>query len=219
MNDTYRVMPILRENPLFSVVNENTLEQFLHNPDCRFVTYHNGDTIFSENDYHRALAVVMRGNALVYRLGHGAPVLLTTLSKGHMFGVATIFSEEEHYVTRITAKGLCQVFYFPAYLCEALLRDNPDFSMAYIRFLSDRIRFLNKRLAELSAPAVEQKLAKYLSECDERISPNMVELATALGIGRASLYRTLDDFIRRGLIRKQNHDILILDPDGIQELI
>jgi len=219
MNDTYRVMPILRENPLFSVVNENTLEQFLHNPDCRFVTYHNGDTIFSENDYHRALAVVMRGNALVYRLGHGAPVLLTTLSKGHMFGVATIFSEEEHYVTRITAKGLCQVFYFPAYLCEALLRDNPDFSMAYIRFLSDRIRFLNKRLAELSAPAVEQKLAKYLSECDECISPNMVELATALGIGRASLYRTLDEFIRRGLIRKQNHDILILDPDGIRELI
>lgn len=219
MNDTYRVMPILRENPLFSVVNENTLKQFLHNPDCRFVTYHNGDTIFSENDYHRALAVVMRGNALVYRLGHGAPVLLTTLSKGHMFGVATIFSEEERYVTRITAKGLCQVFYFPAYLCEALLRDNPDFSMAYIRFLSDRIRFLNKRLAELSALAVEQKLAKYLSECDECISPNMVELATALGIGRASLYRTLDEFIRRGLIRKQNHDILILDPDGIRELI
>ena len=106
-----------------------------------------------------------------------------------------------------------------ARLCEALLRDNPDFSMAYIRFLSDRIRFLNKRLAELSAPAVEQRLAKYLSECDGRVSPNMVALASSLGIGRASLYRMLDDFIRRGLIRKENHDILILDPDGIKAWI
>jgi len=219
MNDTYRVMPILTENPLFSAVNEITLEQMVHHRDCQLVTYHNGDTIFSETDYHRALGVVTRGNALVYRLGHGAPVLLTTLSKGHMFGVAGVFSEEERYVTRITSKGMCQVFYFPARLCEALIRDNSDFAMVYIRFLSDRIRFLNKRLAELSAPAVEQKLAKYLSECGERISPNMVELATALGIGRASLYRTLDDFIRRGLIRKQDHDILILDPDGIKELI
>ena len=219
MNDTYRVMPLLKENPLFSAVNETTLEQMLHNPECRFVTYHNGDTIFSEDDYHRALAVITRGSALVYRLGHGAPVLLTTLSKGHMFGVAGIFSEEERYVTRITSKGMCQILYFPARLCEALLRDNPHFAMAYIRFLSDRIRFLNKRLAELSAPAVEQKLAKYLSECDQRVSPNMVSLANSLGIGRASLYRILDDFIRRGLIRKENHDILILNPDGIKDLI
>ena len=74
-------------------------------------------------------------------------------------------------------------------------------------------------LAELSAPAVEQKLAKYLSECEERITPNMAELAATLGIGRASLYRTLDDFIRRGLIRKQDHDILILEPDELRKLI
>ncbi len=219
MNDTYRVMPILTTNPLFSVVNPITLEQMIRHRDCRFVTYHNDDVIFSEDNYQRSLGVVIRGNALVYRLGHGTPVLLTSLSKGHMFGVAGIFSEEEKYVTRIIAKGMCQIFYFPLPLCEALLRDNSDFAMAYIQFLSDRIRFLNKRIAELSAPDAQKKLAQYLSKCEERISPNMAELATSLGMGRASLYRILDDFIHKGLIRKQNHDILILDPQGIRDLI
>ncbi|MBE6622094.1 MAG: Crp/Fnr family transcriptional regulator [Ruminococcaceae bacterium] len=219
MNDTYRVMPILTENPLFSAIAPDTLEQMIHHRDCMLVTYRNGDTVFSETDYHHALGIVTRGSALVYRLGHGTPVLLTTLTKGHMFGVAGIFSEEDRYVTRIVAKGMCQVFYFPANLCESLIQNDPAFAMAYVRFLSDRIRFLNKRLAELSAPAVEQKLAKYFSECAERISPNMAELATSLGIGRASLYRTLDSFIRRGLIRKQEHDILILDPQGLRDLI
>ncbi len=219
MKDTYRVMPVLKEHPLFSIVDEVFLEQFIQHKDCKFVFYQGGDTICSEEAFHKAIGVIIKGTANVYRLGHGSPVLLNTLTAGKTFGAASLFSEEERSVTRITAKGRCYVFYMPDYLFELLLRDNRDLSMAYIRFLSGKIRFLNKRIAELSAPAVEQKLAKYLSECGERLTPNMAELASTLGIGRASLYRCLDAFIRRGLIRKNDHDIVILDPDGIKELI
>jgi CRP-like cAMP-binding protein len=219
MKDTNPIIPILKDHPLFASLDIQTLQSLVTHPSCEALTYEAGDTIFSEDDYHKALGVVIKGSASVYRLGHGSPVLLNTLSRGDTFGSASLFNEEERYVTRISAKTRCQVFYLPAALCERLVKEDPRFAIAYIRFLSGRIRFLNKRIAELSAPAAAQKLAKYLSECEERISPNMVELANSLGIGRASLYRCLDDFIRRGLIHKQDHDILILDPEGIRGLI
>ncbi len=219
MKDTFRVMPILKENPLFSCLDETTLELLIRHPDCRYVGYAAGETICSETEYQKAIGILIKGSATVHRLGRDSHVLLTTISPGHMFGVSTVFSDEDRFATRITAKSHSQVFYFPAILCESLVHDNSDFAVAYIRFLSDRIRFLNRRLAELSAPAVEQKLAKYLSERAPRITPNMVELAASLGIGRASLYRTLDDFIHRKLIAKADHDILILDPEGLRELI
>ncbi len=219
MKDTYRVIPVLKEHPLFSVIDDITLETVVLQPECKIIAYAAGDTIFSEEDYHKSLGIVIKGTASVFRLGHGSPVLLTTLSRGHTFGAASLFTEEDRYVTRITAKTRCRIFYLPADLCELMVRTDSRFALAYIRFLSDRIRFLNKRIAELSAPAVEQKVAKYLSECEEFVSPNMAELSASLGIGRASLYRCLDDFIRRGLIRKQDRNILIMNPQGIRELI
>ncbi len=219
MRDTYRVIPILREHPLFSVLDVATLETIVQQPSSQIVSYAADATICSEEVFQKSLGVVIKGSACVYRLGHGTPVLLTTLSRGHTFGAASLFTDEERYVTRITAKSRCQIFYIPSDLCELLLRTDHRFSIAYIRFLSDRIRFLNKRIAELSAPAVEQKVAKFLSNYEESVSPNMVELSTSLGIGRASLYRCLDDFIRRGLIVKKDHDILILNPQGIRDLI
>jgi len=219
MKDTYRVMPVLKEHPLFSVVDQDMLDQFIQHHDCKLIYYHPGDTIAFEVDSRKAIAVVIKGAANVFRVGQGSPVLLTTLTAGQTFGAASLFSDSEKPVTHIVAKGHCYVFYMPDYLFENLLYHDRKLAMAYIRFLSDRIRFLNKRIAELSAPAVEQKLAKYLSACEDRVSPNMAELATTLGIGRASLYRCLDSFIHRGLIRKDDHDIILLDREAIENLI
>ena len=77
---------------------------------------------------------------------------------------------------------------------------------------------MNDRIAALTAGDAQQKLAVYLlnsggAEC------SMTELSQSLNIGRASLYRALEEMENRGLILRGKKSVSILDPDGIKMLV
>jgi CRP-like cAMP-binding protein len=95
----------------------------------------------------------------------------------------------------------------------------PSFALDYVAFLSGKIRFLNERLSELSAPSALQKLSSYLLKDDGRIALSKVQLASALGIGRASLYRALDDLTEKGYISSDGKSVTVIDREGLMSLI
>ena len=47
---------------------------------------------------------------------------------------------------------------------------------------------------------------------------SLTELSKALGIGRASLYRALDSFESRGLIKRNGKQITLADPDELKKI-
>ena len=102
------------------------------------------------------------------------------------------------------------------------VRTDPEFAENYIRLLSEKVRFLNRRIADFTASDTERKLAGYLAACpaDDRgiIRPNRSALARTLDIGRASLYRALDCFESKGLIRKADRGIQIVDREALRAL-
>jgi CRP-like cAMP-binding protein len=110
-------------------------------------------------------------------------------------------------------------------LCEQdvkrLIADDGCFADSYIRFLTDRIRFLNRRMAYFTAESVRKRLAGYLldatSDENPAVTVNMSKLSGFLNVGRASLYRTLDALAAEGAVRKEGRGIVVLSREKLAE--
>jgi CRP-like cAMP-binding protein len=213
------VSQLLKDHPIFASVSEARLDCISKDPRCFTVSTKAGDDILDDEHYAPALGLIISGTVLVYRKGGGLPVLLQRLEGGQLFGVSTLFSRTNAYVTELRAGNDCRVFFVPVTIIKELISESSEFAGDYITFLSGKIRFLNERIAELSAPTIIQKVAVFLLRGDGRIAPNKVQLASALGIGRASLYRALDEISEMGLISLQGKSVVILDREGLLKLV
>lgn len=191
---------------LFEGLDEAALcaiEQRLEAP----VTYRRGQVVYNTHTFRRAVGLIVRGAVTVRSSGE---VIINHLHAGEIFGVAALFDQEqETYVTEILADEDTAVRFIPQELMSRLLADFPPIAERYIRFLSDRVRFLNRKLSALTIGNTENRLYHYLlSHQDERgtirLPDTMTELAKALNMGRSSLYRALDTLVREGILVKED---------------
>ena len=154
-----------------------------------------GEEIYSPAHYSKSLGILLRGKAVVER----DQVLLNQLSAGECFGVAALFVQREQYVTTVRARTDCKVLFLSLEAMQRLL-ENPQVSLNYIRFLSDRIQFLNRRIASFTAPNAEQ---------------TMVKLSEVLNIGRTSLYRVVQQLEQNGVIKREGRVIQLMEEPDI----
>lgn len=179
-------------------------------------TYHRGDTIYDSTLAQAALAVVLSGEVCVY---HGR-VVMNILRVGDVFGAAALYGQQEPYASRVVADSECEVAFVPQETVSRWMASEPRIAENYIRFLSDRIRFLNRRLATLTAGQTDGKLWRYLlayagEDGIVRISGGMTELAKRLNMGRSSLYRSLDSLAEDGRIVRDGREIRIIHKEEL----
>ncbi len=177
------------------------------------VTYRRGQVVYNTHAFRRAVGLIVRGAVTVRSAGE---VVITHLRAGEIFGVAALFdNEQETYVTEILADEDTAVRFIPQELMSRLVAEFPPVAERYIRFLSDRVRFLNRKLSALTVGNAENRLYHYLlSHQDEQgtilLPDTMTELAKALNMGRSSLYRSLDTLVHEGILTKEGKHYRIL---------
>ncbi|MBR2319965.1 MAG: Crp/Fnr family transcriptional regulator [Clostridia bacterium] len=176
--------------------------------------YCKGDTIYTPQTAKRALAMVMEGHVRVFH-GH---VPTNDLVEGDVFGAAALFGTDEEYPSTIVAESDCRVMFIPQETVVLWMKEVPQVAENYVGFLSDRIRFLNRRLATLTAGQADGKLWRYLlAHRDEDgvifVEEGMSALAERLDMGRSSLYRSLDALALAGRIRRDRKKIYILQTE------
>ncbi len=171
-----------------------------------------GETIYDSALARRALALVLEGQV---RVLHGR-VVMNDLGPGDVFGAAALFGGEEPYPSQVVAVTRCRIVFIEQEQVSALMAAYPRVGENYVRFLSDRIRFLNTRLSALTAGQTDDRLWRFLlTHRDERgavrLPGGMTELAEALGMGRTSLYRSLEQLTAAGKIRRQGKEIMVME--------
>ncbi len=169
-----------------------------------------GAVIYDSERAKRALALVLEGSV---RVQHGR-VVMNELHAGDVFGAAALFGEEDPFPTTVAARTDCRVLFIPQTTVSAWMAAVPQVGENYIRFLSDRIRFLNRRLSTLTAGHTDGKLWRYLlahrgEDGIVHLTGGIAELAKTLNMGRSSLYRGLDALTADGKIQRRGKDILI----------
>ena len=197
------------EHPLFRDVLPDHLEKALGKAEKR--TFRKGEELLCGEP---ALYLLESGKARVYRMSSGKKVLYNTLAAGSAFGCAQLFGGGGS-VTTVVAACPCVCLIIPEKAVGTLVETDHAFARNYVAFLTDRIRFLNKRISSFTAGTGEQVLASYLlshltapehAGTDEgmvKLPLKMAALASALNMSRPTLYRAFRTLEEQGSAVKE----------------
>ena len=212
---TTELTEFLSSVPLFSGTNEKLLYDVLSASSLK--NYEKGEEITSGPP---ALYCVIHGAAHVYRVEGGRSVILNTIKSGGVFGAAQLFSTEAAF-SSVVAAGKCSCLLIPRAAVTELIKRDDRFAVNYIVFLSDRIRFLNKKIASFTAGDGEKTLAEYLLSLPEnngvvKLPSNMSRLAQYLNVSRPTLYRAFSALSENKIIEKNGAYVRIINHDKLK---
>lgn len=220
MNLPANALSIVSRNPIFQGMTTEETADLLRDrvAVCR---YEKGEEIYSAFSYQKSLGFVISGKAQVLRKGdEGSDVLLNELNPPGSFGAAAVFSSTDSYPTVVRAKSRCVICFLDEEKLEEIFRENFQVTRNYLAFLTDRVNFLTGKIECFTLGTVEERLSFYLQENvtiqgGRRVVqiPSSTQLASMLGISRASLYRVLEQLEERGALKKEGKAIwLLADP-------
>lgn len=181
--------------------------------------FRSGEAMESEE---RAVGILLSGRGVIYSSDKGRQTLLRFISPGDAVGVAGLFADKAPD-TRIYAcgDGKSEMFFVGRKAFEELMTVETDgrFRTNLIKFLSDRVTFLNSKIDCVTGGSAERRLVMFLKNSstndsgEAEIGMSMTALAHALDIGRASLYRAFDALEEDGAISRNGKHVRILAPE------
>ena len=184
---------------------------------CEIRRFAPGDVLSEPHTPVSALGIVADGRIGVYADGAEKGALLRTMGPGKVFGVVGLTDGGDH-VSRILAVQPTDVIFIPADTIRKMLAEDTRFMRNYLAFLSDRIRFLNRKIAYLSVSDATDRVLAYLRSLlpSDAIFPcavtpdySFTDLSDLLNLGRASLYRAFDNLADEGVITRQGRTVIL----------
>ena len=215
---------LVSKTELFRGSPPSVLTRILAVSDCTAAEYEKNEVVYDKTSFYRSLGIVLEGRLRVTKENADKrPIVMSTLQRGAIFGAAALFNSEPEYATKITAIERSRVLFLPQRLVKRMIEREPDIAENYIRYLSERILFLNRKIYFLTAGTAEQRLAGFLldnlavGEFSE-MPMTMHRLADALNMSRASLYRAFDELTASGAVSKQGKLVCINNAELLKNL-
>ena len=206
----------LRLCAVFSDASEETLRGLTV---CRCGNFRAGEFIYSADSFEKSLGIIISGKVEVFGENENKRVRLNSLSQGDMFGAAALFGKGEGYVSTVVSKTASEVLFVSESKMKEIIVSDPAVSLAYIAFLSDRIRFLNKKISAFTAKSADAAVAAaLLTEESDSFELNISRLSKRLGIGRTSVYRSLELLEKSGAIRYSEGTIKVLSKEFLKNV-
>ncbi len=218
---TSRVLDTICSAKIFCDSDKDILKRILLEEKCEILTYKKGETIYSLSQFRLAVGIILKGSARVVK-DNG--IEISILKEKEIFGCASLFASRDYYVNNIIALKDCKVIFIDKNTVEKIMKEDSDFSLSYIRYLSDRLYYLNTRIVSFTGGTAESRLAHYLntgfskSETGEIvISPS--HLAFSLDVSRASLYRAFDKLCENGAIIKTGKTVTLINEEKLKSFL
>lgn len=197
---------------VFENLSEDELIRLTDSLSLEERSYEKNETILSDDVQQKKIGFVISGECAVYKSREKKDILLQTLRANDSFGILTLFTEDE-YPTIIVAKKPSTVVFISKNDFINLIHASSKIALNVISFLSNKVSFLNKKIATLSGATVEEKVDNYLQiqykSCGDEFYFNAAVVAGQINIGRASLYRILRKLEENQIIELKNKTIKI----------
>ena len=207
----------LKEFPLFQGVGKDSVKLLFDESEERSFKKGEDLTLLPPS-----LCLILKGRVTVRGRGAEGKVTLNTITEKGVFGAARLFGGFGN-VSSVRTADKCEMLVIGQDTVEKLIREDAGFSLAYITFLSDRIRFLNSKIADFTSGNTENKLARFLLSKAEgdgeiKLGTSMARLSAALDVSRASLYRAFDSLEKKGLVSRKSGETKINSYKKLKEL-
>lgn len=206
---------LLQDVFLFRGFTRAELSALLRAPGITVLRYTAGETLLCPACSLPQLCLLLRGAAVVEKQSGESLLRMRELTPGAVFGIASLFLDETQrpYPTRITALKNASVLIIPEHTLQSLLKQDFRLAENYIRYLTGKIHYLNARIGGLILPTVPERLLLYLEQNahNNSIVHGLTQLAQALCVSRATLYRALDALEQSGRIQRTGRTITLLE--------
>lgn len=208
---------------LFDGLSDASLDDLLQNQPPYILEFRRGDLIYPTNNTPEGVGFVLNGRCEIRRTkSDGGRVVLNILGENDSFGVLSIFSEEK-FPTQIFASINCKILFFSKDKIIYFVNNYLQISINLIKFLTSRVNFLNNKIATFSSDSVDEKLAAFLLYEVSRFKScefpfNVKKTAEEIGVGRASVYRSISLLESNKIINCNNRKIYILDLEGLERI-
>jgi len=175
------------------------------------------------------LYFVISGQVKAYQTNDIGKDLITQIHEpGSYFGYDSLISGSP-YNHAVACMSEVSLRLIPKDDFSTLLYSNRDFTIQFIKMLSNRTETIEANLIEMAYGSVRSKVAKALLsyaakiDTDQEQSTGMSisreDLASLAGTAKETTIRTLSDFKSEGLIAIDSKLITILDKQKLQKLI
>ena len=213
---------ILKQTFIFSHLTNEDFDVAISKITPTVKSFKRDEVIFSQSLFSAAMGIILSGRCIVRKAkSQGEDVPLNVLTKTDSFGVISVLSEREEFPTEIIAVENSEIIFISKRDIWFLIENYPEISQSFIRFLSDKIVFLNDKISTFSAYNVEQKLSNYLLQLSKKTNDTTLVFSKsaasrAINSSRASLYRAIDALSEKGIINLDGKKIIITDPLGLE---
>lgn len=191
---------------------------------CRVRHFRKGSPVPGRLEGRPAIGVVVQGRVQVYSTCvDGTSVNISTLRPGESFGISNIFSGEEHATVLLCDRSTA-VAYITRDRFMELLQADPAITIRYAVLCNRKLQYLTRKIEFLTMPTCRARLCGYLlknrGEDDQvRLEGSKEQLASVLGVSRASLFRELRHLAEQGYISAQGKVIRIGDVPALELLV
>lgn len=185
-----------------------------------------GETVFREGELAAGFFVVLSGKVKVYKLSvSGEERILHVISEGGSVAEAVLVGGIERYPAFAETLTDSELLYVPKRQFLDLMRRHFDLSLSVLASLSEKLRFFNSLIEELSLKSASSRMAKYfLDMAVQRHSDQFEldirknELAARLGIVPETFSRIARKMSARRILQLRKKYVLILDRARLERL-
>jgi CRP/FNR family transcriptional regulator len=214
----------LRQCPLFSYISKESFDKI--SGIARFKGFCKNDSIFQEGDDALGFFVVIKGKVKVYKLSvSGAEHILHVVHEGGSIAEAVVFGNMTRYPAFAEALGETEVLFIPKKDFLSLMRSDFSLTLSVLGSMSEKLRYFNALIEELSLKGADARLAKYLLDLSLKrksesfsLDVKKVELAKRLGIAPETLSRNFKKLVKKHLLRVSRDQITLLDKETLQDI-
>ena len=210
----------LQENRYLAGLDDDILAYLAEN--TRFLSYAEEETIVREGQACDGLYIIQSGRVKIYKSSaSGREMIINVLDDGGSFNEVPVFDQSDNPVN-VGALVDTTLWLIDAEAIRKVIADNPEVSHQIIINLSQNLRLLVGKVAELSFYTVTARLAKLLRQLNEdELAGNMDErltqddLASRIGTVREVVARSLKELEKTGAIDVQRGKIKILSREQL----
>lgn len=166
------------------------------------------DDVYSSSRF--ATAVIKGSINVISQIADDRRILITKLKEGDIFGISNLFIDED-LRTMLECNEDCTLFMIRKEAFRKRLIENESAMIMYCQTVNRKIQFLLDKIEKLSVPTARSRIAYSLISGSYMLSRTREELASSLGISRATLFRELSLLQQDGIIEKDGRKLRIKD--------
>ena len=218
-------MKELPHKDMIKILDEKHLDQIFQEhiwDKIKSLRYEKGETVVMAGNYPKYLSIVVRGRCEVRPLSKdGKEIVLNYLYPGSLIGDVEII-EKVSYLHSVYADTETDLICVPKKTVEEELMGSAPFLRFMLELTTEKLLEHSNYFYDTRLFGFRSRFCKYVIDMaahlkSEEIPFIMTAVAKFIGVSERQLRRIINDYEKRGILKKKGRHLLLIDVDALRQ--